>query len=120
MRALVIGASGQVGAALGVRLGMRGHAWMGTFAAVARPGLRPLDIGDGKAVQALIEEVAPDWVFCAGALTHVDDCEEHPEEALRLNRDAPERVAREAAGRGAGIVFYSTEYVFDGTAGPYA
>ncbi len=120
MRALVIGASGQVGAALGARLAARGDQWIGTYSRVARPGLRQLDLGDRPAGEALVDEVAPDWVFCAGALTHVDYCEEHPEEAFHLNRDAPTLVARAAGERGAGIVFYSTEYVFDGTNGPYA
>ena len=120
MRALVIGASGQVGAALGQQLSARGHSWIGTYAGVPRPGLVPLDVTDAGATRRLIDEAAPDWVFCAGALTHVDHCEEHPEEAFRVNRDAPGLVARAAAERGAGIVYYSTEYVFDGERGPYA
>ena len=120
MRALVIGASGQVGAAVGERLGARGYPWVGTYAKVPRPELRPLDLADESATRRLIADAAPDWVFCAGALTYVDYCEEHPEEAFRLNRDAPALVARAAAERGAGIVFYSTEYVFDGESGPYA
>ena len=120
MRALIIGASGQVGAALGERLTARGHEWVGTYAHVPRAGLLPLDIADAEATRSVIDKAAPDWVFCAGALTHVDYCEEHPDEAMRLNRDAPAMVARTAAARGAGIVFYSTEYVFDGERGPYA
>ena len=120
MRALIIGASGQVGAALGERLTARGHEWVGTYAHVPRAGLLPLDIADAEATRSVIDKAAPDWVFCAGALTHVDYCEEHPDEAMRLNRDAPALVARTAAKRGAGIVFYSTEYVFDGERGPYA
>ncbi len=120
MRALVIGASGQVGAALGERLSARGHGWVGTYTRVHRAGLLALDIADADATRSVIDKAAPDWVFCAGALTHVDYCEEHPEEAMRLNRDAPALVARIAAERGAGIVFYSTEYVFDGEGGPYA
>jgi dTDP-4-dehydrorhamnose reductase len=120
MRALVLGASGQVGTALGERLTARHHSWVGTYAGVPRPGLLLLDIADAEAARRLIAQSAPDWVFCVGALTHVDRCEEHPEEALRLNRDAPAAVARAAAERGAGIVFFSTEYVFDGAAGPYA
>src|SRR5262245_45415777 len=120
MRGLVIGASGQVGAALGEQLEACGHAWVGTYAGTPRPGLRRLDIADAEATRRLIEQTSPDWVFCAGALTHVDYCEDHPEEAFRLNRDAPGLVARAAAERGAGIVYFSTEYVFDGEGGPYA
>ncbi len=120
MRALVIGASGQVGAALLARLAGRGHAAVGTHARVPLPGTRPLDLADAAATERLIGEVAPDWVFCPAGLTHVDYCEDHPDEAFRINRDAPARAARAAAARGAGFVFFSSEYVFDGAAGPYA
>lgn len=120
MRAVVIGASGQVGGALCRELARRGHQRVGTHARVPAPDSGPLDLADAGAVERLLGEVAPDWVFCAGALTHVDYCEEHPEEAARLNRDAPRAAARAAARIGAGFVFYSTEYVFDGAAGPYA
>jgi dTDP-4-dehydrorhamnose reductase len=120
MRAFVIGASGQVGAALGARLTARGHTWTGTHGRVAHPGLRFLDITDHEATARAVAAATPDWVFCPAALTHVDYCEEHPDEALRVNRDAPAAAARAAASAGAGFVFYSTEYVFDGTAGPYA
>lgn len=120
MRALVIGASGQVGAALTARLRERGHDVVGTHHSVQQPGLRPLDLTDIAATEGLIEEVEPDWVVCPGGLTAVDYCETHPDEAMAVNRDAPGAAARAAAKRGAGFVFFSTDYVFDGTAGPYA
>src|SRR5205823_11367014 len=53
-------------------------------------------------------------------LTHVDYYEDHRDEAMRVNRDAPALAARAAARHGSGFVYYSTEYVFDGVAGPYA
>ena len=37
---------------------------------------------------------------------------------MRVNRDAPAAAARAAAKLGAGFVYFSTEYVFDGSAGP--
>jgi dTDP-4-dehydrorhamnose reductase len=120
MRALVIGASGQVGGALCLELARRGHSVVGTHAHVAAPGTVFLDLADAPATERMLSEFAPDWVFCAGALTHVEYCEAHPDEAARLNRDGPRAAARAAAQRGAGFLFYSTEYVFDGTAGPYA
>lgn len=119
MRALVIGASGQVGAALWARLTARGHAGVGTHHRIAQPGTRRLDVGDASATAALIDDTAPDWVFCPAGLTHVDDCEDHPDQAFLINRDAPAAAARAAARRGAGFVYYSSEYVFDGLSGPY-
>lgn len=119
MRALVIGASGQVGAALGAHLTAGGHEWVGTYAHVPRPGLQPLDMTDHRGTERLIAETAPDWVFCVGALTFVDYCEQHPDEAFRVNRDAAAVAACAAAKQGAGVVYYSTDYVFDGKNGPY-
>jgi dTDP-4-dehydrorhamnose reductase len=83
------------------------------------PGLLFLDLTDCRATERLVGEIAPDAVFCAGALTHVDYCEEHPEEAFRLHRDASAAAARAAAKQGAAFVYYSTDYVFDGESGPY-
>ena len=120
MRALVIGGSGQVGAALARALTARGHAVVATHHHVPQPGTRALDLLDAAAVSALIGEVAPDVVFCPAGLTHVDYCEDHPEEARRANAEAPAAAARATAACGGRFVFFSTEYVFDGAAGPYS
>ncbi len=120
MRALVIGASGQVGAALSASLTARGHSVVGTHAKTPAPTTCPLDLTDAAATERLIADTAPEWIFCAAGLTHVDHCESAPDEAYRLNRDAPAAAAGVAARRGARFIYYSTEYVFDGEAGPYA
>lgn len=119
MRALIIGASGQVGAALLSTLRERGHDAQGTHGAHPAPGLVPLDLNDHDAVEHMIAEVTPDWVFCPAGLSHVDYCEEHPEEALALNHDGPRVAARAAGKAGAGFVFYSSDYVFNGVGGPF-
>ena len=119
MRALVIGASGQVGATLAEVLTTRRHAVVGTHHGHPDPRTHPLDLRDVDAVESLVEAAAADWVFCPAGLTAVDHCEDHEDEARALNRDGPAAAARAAARRGAGFLFYSTEYVFDGTAGPY-
>jgi dTDP-4-dehydrorhamnose reductase len=120
MRALVIGASGQVGRALLDALGARDHTVLGTHHRTPAAGTRPLDLADTAAVARLVADIRPDWIFCAGALTHVDYCEDHPAEASLINRDGPGAVAAAAGRLGAGVVFFSTDYVFDGHAGPYA
>jgi dTDP-4-dehydrorhamnose reductase len=119
VRALVIGASGQVGAALLRALRDRGHEAVGTWAHVEQPGLVRLDLTDGAAVERLIAETRPDWVLCPAALSHVDYCEEHPAEALAANVYGPLAAAKAAARAGAGFVYYSSDYVFDGADGPY-
>src|ERR1700730_11787366 len=118
MRALVIGASGQVGAVLLRVLAARGHHAVGTWAHHAYPGLVALDLADTGALERLLGEHRPDWGLCPAALSHVDYCEEHPEEAFAVNVDAPLAAARATARAGAGFVYYSSDYAFDGDGGP--
>ncbi len=120
MRALVIGASGQVGAALLRVLRTRGHEAVGTWAHDAYPGLVPLDFTDSAATERLVADTCPDWIIYPVALSHVDYCEEHPDEAFAANLHGPLAAAKAAARVGAGFVYYSSDYVFDGVDGPYA
>jgi dTDP-4-dehydrorhamnose reductase len=120
VRALVIGASGQAGSALTARLRERGDTVVGTHGRVPQAGTVALDLADLPATARLVEDVRPDWVFCPAGLTFVDYCEDHRDEAFLVNAEAPASAARAAAAVGAGFVYYSSEYVFDGTRGPYA
>jgi dTDP-4-dehydrorhamnose reductase len=97
----------------------RGHTVTGTYATVPVDGATPLDLRDHQALERLIREATPDWIFCPGGLTHVDWCEEHPDEAFQINTAGPLAAARAGAALGAGFVYYSSEYVFDGERGPY-
>ncbi|HKZ05530.1 MAG TPA: dTDP-4-dehydrorhamnose reductase [Methylomirabilota bacterium] len=119
MRALVVGASGQVGGALLAALRARGHEATGTYAGHAVPDAWPLDLRNGDAVEHAVTFVKPDWIFCPAGLSHVDYCEAHPDEAMAVNRDAPLHLARMGQRFGALFVYYSTDYVFDGAGGPY-
>ena len=83
MRALVIGASGQVGAALLTTLRARGHEARGTYGHHAAPGLEPLDLADHAAVTRAVAAARPDWVFCPAGLSHVDYCEDHVDEKIK-------------------------------------
>ena len=115
----MIGASGQGGAALLRVLAARGHQAVGTWAHHAYPGLVPLDLADGASLVRLLGDLRPDWVLCPAALSHVDYCEEHPDEAFAVNVHAPFAAAKTAARAGAGFVYYSSDYVFDGVGGPF-
>jgi dTDP-4-dehydrorhamnose reductase len=118
-KVLVIGASGLAGRAL-MRI-LRGTQIeaAGTYARSPAAGLEPLDITDAARVRACVERHRPATIFLAAALTHVDYCEDHPDEAFAINVEGPRAVAEAARALGAQMVFYSTEYVFDGKAGPY-
>jgi dTDP-4-dehydrorhamnose reductase len=120
VRALVIGAPGQVGKALTHALQARGHETLGTYRTRPLPGMRKLDVSSDEEVRTVIAETRPELVFLTAALTAVDYCEDHPDEAYCSNVEGPRSVARAAANVGATLIHFSTEYVFDGTAGPYA
>src|SRR4051812_47746376 len=117
MDALVIGAQGQVGRALMRLLPSMSLEAVGTVHHQPAPNMEPLDITDHAAVRATIARHRPALVFLTAALTAVDYCESHQDEAWAINVHGPEAVARAAADVGAKLVFYSTEYVFDGVAG---
>src|SRR3989441_288007 len=96
MRALVIGASGQVGASLLSVLRARGHEGHGTHGTQPAPGLSPLDLTDHAAVARLISQERPAWIFCPAGLSHVDYCEDHADEAFAINRDSVHAAASAA------------------------
>ena len=62
----------------------------------------------------------PDVVVLAAAEPWVERCEREPEATRRVNVEAARVVAEEAQRLGALLVVFSSEYVFDGTAGTYA
>jgi dTDP-4-dehydrorhamnose reductase len=62
----------------------------------------------------------PGVVWIPAAMPDVDRCEREPEVSYALNVQAPEMLASLAAQEHAKVVFFSTDYVFDGQDGPYA
>lgn len=119
-RALVIGASGMVGGALVRALEANGWQVLGTTHSRPGAGRLPLDIRQPAAVLACVRQSAPSVVFLAAAFANVDACEDDPERARSINVDGVGNVARAARDVGARLVFYSSDYVFDGRRGPYA
>jgi dTDP-4-dehydrorhamnose reductase len=119
MRAIVIGGSGQIGGWLLRALAGRGHQAIGTYATVAYPGLVHLDAADLATSAAWVREQGPDVVFYPAGFTWVDGCERDPARARSANLEQPLNLARAVAESGARFVYFSTDYVFDGFAGPY-
>ena len=113
MRAIVLGAGGQLGLELKNHLRRRGHS----VVAVDR---RKLDITSPEAVEALIARHKPDWVFNSAAYNQVDRAESEPEVAMRVNGIAVRSIAISCERQGAALLHYSTDHVFSGAkAQPY-
>jgi dTDP-4-dehydrorhamnose reductase len=116
---LVAGASGLVGRRCLTAFARHAEV-VGTYHTRAAPALVPLDLTAADQVGAIIDRVRPAVVICASADPHVEGCEADPARTRRLNVDGTLRLADGARKVGALFVFFSSEYVFDGTAGVYA
>ena len=74
-----------------------------------------LDFRDQGALRSLVDAAAPDLIVNAAAHTAVDRAEAEPELVRAINATAVGTLAHAAAARGAWLVHYSTDYVFDGS-----
>ena len=123
MRVAITGANGLVGgAAVALLAGRHEVLAVGRGACRLAPGAyawADADLGDGRSVQATLRDFRPEAVLHAGAMTDVDACERDPEAAWLVNVGGTEQVARACRALRARLVAVSTDYVFDGAAGPY-
>lgn len=97
--------------------GMLGHALRATCPATVQlevPMRAALDASDAAAVAKAGDAHTPDWIINCAAYTAVDAAESDEAEATRLNVRIPEAVGAAAAARGARVVHFSTDYVFNG------
>ncbi len=117
---LVIGASGQVGFHLLQTLGTSGNLVVGTFRKQPLPNLLHLDIRNPEDVDALITLIRPNIVWLPASLTNVDYCETHPAEGYAINVLGVKHVVWASNRVGAKLVYFSSDYVFDGKDGPYS
>lgn len=114
MKALITGATGQLGSDLRTALENRGNEVM----ALARADL---DITDDVEVARVLGVFGPAAVFNCAAFHNVEECEREEAQAAAVNVRAVKHLAVACAGVRATLVHFSTNYVFDGTAAtPYA
>jgi dTDP-4-dehydrorhamnose reductase len=124
MRALVVGATGLVGSRLVpvlVAQGVEVTATARREAQGALPGVRwcQAELGVPATLEAAVAAARPEVIVNCAGLTDVDGCERAPEQAWVANVEGVASLARLARGAGAHLVHVSTDYVFDGEAGPY-
>ncbi len=80
---------------------------------------RSMDITNREEVNEVIGEVKPDVVIHTAAMTNVDQCETEREACWKLNVDAVEYIIEACEKANAFLVHLSTDFIFDGEAGPY-
>ncbi|MFW5932386.1 MAG: dTDP-4-dehydrorhamnose reductase [Desulfohalobiaceae bacterium] len=105
---LVLGGKrGLLGQALVYLLRRKGYT-------VLEHGVEDVDIFDTQALCTFLDQIQPDCVLNTIAYTQVDQAEQEPEMAFRLNKTFPHILANIVHGRGLYLVSYSTDFVFDG------
>jgi len=102
----VLGAGGRLGATL-VRAYSPGYE-------VAGFTRGDLDLADLDKLRSTLSARKFDVLINAAALTNVDYCENHRDEALHLNAEAPRVLAEICRKQNARFIHISTDYVFDG------
>ncbi len=112
MKILLTGKNGQVGWEL--------NRSLSKLATVFAMGRDQMDLSKPETLRPVIQEIRPDIIINAAAYTAVDKAESEPELVMTVNGIAPGVIAEEAQKIGAGMIHYSTDYVFDGKAtSPY-
>lgn len=78
-----------------------------------------MDITQLADIERVFEEVKPDAVINTAAMTQVDTCETEREACWQLNVTAVAHLVKACQNHQAFLLHLSTDFIFDGTEGPY-
>ena len=78
-----------------------------------------MDLLNHEMISNVMSEKKPDVVIHLGAMTAVDLCDTQQDNALKINSQATEILAKECSKINSFMVYVSTDYVFDGNTGMY-
>jgi len=109
---LLLGNTGQLGWELNRTL-----LTLGEITALDYPHINLADPGN---IRTNVHDAQPNIIINATAYTNVNKAESEPDLAMAINATGVGILAEEAHKLGAGLIHYSTDYVFDGKKGtPY-
>ncbi|CCH57147.1 dTDP-4-dehydrorhamnose reductase [Fibrisoma limi BUZ 3] len=80
---------------------------------------QPMDITDRQQVLDVISETQPQVVIHTAAMTDVDKCESQKDACWAQNVQAVEYLVEACRATNTFLLHVSTDFIFDGTAGPY-
>ena len=103
---VILGSGGRLGAALA-----RGYAGESRVIGFNHS---QLDLASPEAIRCALDGLDFDALINCAALTNVDYCETHEEEAFAINARAVREIAEICASKRARCIHISTDYVFDG------
>ena len=106
MKILLTGKDGQVGLAL--------HKKLLSLGDVIATGRHELDLGNPDAIKTFIDKTKPDIIINPAAYTAVNKAESEISLAHQINTIAPQIFTEKASELNIPIIYFSTNYVFDG------
>jgi dTDP-4-dehydrorhamnose reductase len=125
-RILITGANGLLGQKLIYRM-----KWMNNVVCIAtakgpnrlidRDGYQyyDADITDHARVKEIVQVSKPDFIIHTAAMTNVDACETDRINCKKINVDAVQNIANICDELKIHLIHVSTDFIFDGTSGPY-
>jgi dTDP-4-dehydrorhamnose reductase len=116
---LIIGASGLIGSSLFEHFSKK-YSVVGTYNAHSFNKLIHLDLLNKDELEKILKNVKPEVILLPAALTNVDYCEKEKNECRKQNIIAPLTLINSIKNSSVKLVYYSTDYVFDGKNGPYS
>ena len=119
MKIIILGANGFIGRRILNRL----YSNHQVLACSLHPDILPeegyrfetIDMLDYSAMTTLLNDFQPEVIINASALSVVDYCELHPEEAYAMNVTAVKHLAEYSRDHSCRLIHLSTDFVFDGT-----
>lgn len=113
MRVLITGADGFLGKKLLATLHEK-YEIFGTSRREARENIMHLDITNKEEVRDVISTVAPNVLVHTAAFLDVDLAERERDLAYRVNVESTKNLAEICAEKGVKMIYFSSDYVFDG------
>lgn len=119
MKIIILGANGFIGRRILNRL----YSNHQVLACSLHPDILPeegyrfetIDMLDYSAMTTLLRDFQPEVIINASALSVVDYCERHQEEAYAMNVTAVKHLAEYSRDHSCRLIHLSTDFVFDGT-----
>lgn len=124
MKILVTGSNGLLGQKLTALLQQKDSMQLiatarnASVLQIEKGEFRLLDVTHKKQVDEVVAAVKPDVIIHTAAMTQVDECETNREACMLHNATAVEYIVEACQTHQAHLVHVSTDFIFDGSAGP--
>lgn len=118
-RILITGCGGMLGSAVYPDLKSKGYEILATDLNSNEEWLSKLDVRSFNEAKEIVEQFKPEIILHLAALTSLEYCEDHPEEAYRTNYLGTVNMAQICKKMDIPLVYISTAGIFDGKKDSY-